>query len=319
VRQPVPATPEQVSALVAAACADWRVVRTWPLSGGVSAQVTGIEVEEPGGRRRRLVLHQYGAANLHSDPRAASTEYRLLELLWERGLPVPRPWFADEDGSIGPGPSLLQDLIDGERVDDPPDLVDFTGQLAATLAGLHDAGIARADVPSLADACDDVPRRLGTRPSVPSHFRSANAVRAALAENWPPPQVNRPVALHGDYWPGNVLWRDGRLVGVIDWEDALFGDPLADLAVTRIEIAWAHGAAAMRTLTNQYLALRPAVDVSTMPLWDLHAALRAATFDIDSWDLPADRRAAAKTAFEEFAGGALRGLAGPAPAGEERA
>ena len=25
--------------------------------------------------------------------------------------------------------------------------------------------------------------------------------------------------LHGDYWPGNVLWKNGALVGVIDWED----------------------------------------------------------------------------------------------------
>jgi aminoglycoside phosphotransferase (APT) family kinase protein len=34
--------------------------------------------------------------------------------------------------------------------------------------------------------------------------------------------------LHGDYWPDNTLWRDGRLVCVIDWEDAALGDPLAD-------------------------------------------------------------------------------------------
>ena len=34
----------------------------------------------------------------------------------------------------------------------------------------------------------------------------------------PPVQVNRPVLLHGDFWPGNILWRDGRLVAVIDWE-----------------------------------------------------------------------------------------------------
>jgi aminoglycoside phosphotransferase (APT) family kinase protein len=33
-----------------------------------------------------------------------------------------------------------------------------------------------------------------------------------------------------------VLWRDGRIVAVIDWEDAQVGDPLADLANTRLEL-----------------------------------------------------------------------------------
>jgi len=47
------------------------------------------------------------------------------------------------------------------------------------------------------------------------------AIRNALLASWPPAQVSDPVVLHGDYWPGNVLWRDGRLVGVIDWEEAV--------------------------------------------------------------------------------------------------
>jgi aminoglycoside phosphotransferase (APT) family kinase protein len=51
--------------------------------------------------------------------------------------------------------------------------------------------------------------------------------------------------LHGDYWPGNVLWRDGRLVGVIGWEEAAFGDPLADLAnilATGVRVMFLSGA-----------------------------------------------------------------------------
>jgi len=311
VQQPAPATPEQVTALVRAADPRWRAVRCWPLAGGVSARVTGIEVEEPGGHTRRLVLHQYGAANLRFDPQAAITEYRLLCLLSARGLPVPRPWLADETGSMGPGPCLLQDLIDGERVDNAPDLGDFLGQLAATLAALHGAGIARAEVPFLADVRGDVPRRLETGSSQPDRFAGASAVRAALQASWPPAPVNRPTVLHGDYWPGNVLWRDGRLVGVIDWEDAAFGDPLADLSVTRLEIAWAYGPDAMADLTARYVALRTGTDVSTMPLWDLHAALRASTFDMETWGLPAPRLAAAQAAFAQFADNALAGLTRP--------
>jgi aminoglycoside phosphotransferase (APT) family kinase protein len=50
--------------------------------------------------------------------------------------------------------------------------------------------------------------------------------------------------LHGDYWPGNLLWNDGKLAAVLDWEDAERGDPLADIALARLDICWAFGDAA---------------------------------------------------------------------------
>jgi aminoglycoside phosphotransferase (APT) family kinase protein len=40
-----------------------------------------------------------------------------------------------------------------------------------------------------------------------------------------------PVWIHGDLLPGNLLFRDGRLVGVIDWGCVGVGDPACDLIV----------------------------------------------------------------------------------------
>jgi aminoglycoside phosphotransferase (APT) family kinase protein len=40
----------------------------------------------------------------------------------------------------------------------------------------------------------------------------------------------RPALLHGDLGGHNVLVADGRIVGLIDWEDSLLGDPLFDFA-----------------------------------------------------------------------------------------
>jgi aminoglycoside phosphotransferase (APT) family kinase protein len=311
--QPDP-SPGQVSALVGAACPGWRVRRSWPMPGAMSARVTGIEAERPDGQLHLLVLRQYGAANLRADPRAAETEYRLLRLLLAAGLPVPRPYLADESGSIVAGPCLVQDFIDGERLDKPDDLADFTRQLAEVLAALHDTGIERAAVPFLADAGDTVAEKLGTGPTGAGEFRNEAVIRAVLTASWPPPRLNAPAVLHGDYWPGNVLWRDGVLVGVIDWEDALFGDPLADLANTRLEVGWLFGMAAMELLTEQYRALRPGLDVTALPAWDLRAALRACAFPLSTWGLPADQVAAMRAAHDEFAASAIRRLA-PGPDG----
>ena len=45
----------------------------------------------------------------------------------------------------------------------------------------------------------------------------------------------RPVLIHHDLWPSHILWDRSarRPVGVIDWEDARFGDPAFDLTEIR--------------------------------------------------------------------------------------
>lgn len=101
-------------------------------------------------------------------------------------------------------------------------------------------------------------------------------IRATLEAAWPFPQHNTSVLLHGDFWPGNILWHDGQLVAVIDWEDAQLGDPLADVANSRLEILWAFGFDAMQSFTQQYQSMT-AIDFTNLPYWDLCAALRPAS------------------------------------------
>ena len=108
---------------------------------------------------------------------------------------------------------------------------------------------------------------------------------AAALRQAPPQSSNAPVLLHGDYWPGNWLWQNGRLAAIIDWEDAALGDPLRDLAQSRLELAWIHDAAAAAAFTRAYLARRP-LDTSALPYWDLCAALRLARLvgdDLAGW------------------------------------
>jgi len=48
-------------------------------------------------------------------------------------------------------------------------------------------------------------------------------------------QTAEMVVNHGDLGPWNVIQRDGRISGVIDWDMARFGDPLDDLAQLALE------------------------------------------------------------------------------------
>ncbi len=264
-----------------------RFERSWTLAGGVSAQVTAIATTGPDGQPRTLVVRQYGAVDLRSNPHIARTEYRLLTLLHAAGLRVPRPYHADESCAILPVPCLILEFIDGEPPAGPAVPPDFTSQLAAALANLHGASFARSDAAFLPDIGSVSSQLLGTWPAVLDDTISEAAVRAALTGNWPPPRRNEPVVLHGDYWPGNTLWRHGNLVGVIDWEDSAFGDPLADLGIARLELLMHHGEATMDEFTRQYCALLPEVDMAALPYWELYAALRPSG-QMDRWGLPLD-------------------------------
>lgn len=106
-----------------------------------------------------------------------------------------------------------------------------------------------------------------------------------LQAAWPFPLHNALALIHGDYWPGNILWQAGRLAAVIDWEDTVVGDPLADLAISRLDLLWIYGRDVMEAFTRHYLA-KTALDTYSLPYWDLYAALRLARLagaDLRRW------------------------------------
>jgi aminoglycoside phosphotransferase (APT) family kinase protein len=275
-----------------------RLVRSWELKGGVSAQVTAFEVERADGRAEKLVVRRHGARDLKRNPQIAADEFRLLQLLAAAGLPAPAPRFLDARGEIFSTPCLVLAYVDGER----PSHVDeskLVTELADVLSEIHRVGIT-ADVSFLRQ------RELGdvtVRGSAAEERRIQEVLDAAL----PLSDRNRPVLLHGDFWPGNTLWKAGRLVAVIDWEDAAVGDPLADVANARLELVWALGFDAMEAFTSRYEANVPGVDFTDLPYWDLWADLRLAG-RIAEWGLDAALEEEMRAGHEAFVEQALAKL-----------
>ncbi|MCB0159169.1 MAG: phosphotransferase [Caldilineaceae bacterium] len=275
-----------VAALIHRTDPTWRLLRAWPLTGGVSARVTALDVLLPDGRPRALVLREHGPADVAANPRVAADEFRLLAHLHAAGLPVPAP-VAYEDAATdtvagAAASAILLERLPGMSTPAPADPLVAARQMAAFLVRLH----ALAHVPTfLSDATTQVSTRLGQTPAHVDVTLSEGEIRAALTPVWPLPSRHAPVLLHGDFWPGNVLWLDDSLAGVIDWEDAARGDPLADVANARLEILWAWGRAAMAAFTDHYLTAAP-VDATHLPYWDLCAALRPAG-KLSSWGLAA--------------------------------
>lgn len=257
-----------------------RLLAARPLAGGISARVTALEIAPPDGRT--LVLRRHGAADLARDPEIAAHEFRLLQVLQAAGVPAPTPLHLDTSGTVLPTPWLLQGFVDGDTEDVPADLDDHMRQLAEALAAIH--RVPATDLTFLPRQKEQAAALIREhRPSGPDESLAESRLRAALAAAWPPPRCNPPALLHGDVWPGNLLWRGGWLQAVIDWEDAAIGDPLADLANARLELFIAQGEDAMAALTRHYLALT-GTDTAALPLWDLWAALRPIA-DLPGWGL----------------------------------
>ncbi len=303
--QPAPAA---VGALLRNLGPDLRLVRCWELTGGTAAAITGIDAQWPDGQRERLVLRQYGSVDVAANPHIASTEYRLLASLRRAGLPVPQPLLADESGTIMPGPCLLVEFADGAPLTAAPVPAGYTRQLAGMLTRVHRSGLTPAEVGVLPRMRDAAAERLERRSLAdPDRALSEPAIRAALAANWPPGQANHSVLLHGDYWPGNTLWLDGQLAVVIDWEDAAFGDPMADVGNARLELTMLFGAAVADDFTREYSALMPGLDVTALPWWDLYAALRPAG-KMAGWGLPPAELDRLRAGHREFTKSALLAL-----------
>src|ERR1700693_4262392 len=91
-----------------------QLLRAWRLEGGVSARLTALNVGLPGGERRTFVVRQHGEADREADPRIATHEFSLLQLLEAEGIPVPAPRLLDETGEILPVPYIVIDYVDGD-------------------------------------------------------------------------------------------------------------------------------------------------------------------------------------------------------------
>lgn len=64
-----------------------KLVRTWPLKGGISAEMTALEIEDPNGQTSRMILRRPGEGTLTRNPQAARDEFKLLQITRSLGWP----------------------------------------------------------------------------------------------------------------------------------------------------------------------------------------------------------------------------------------
>lgn len=151
-------------------------------------------------------------------------------------IPIPEPVGAGQPDQIYPWRWSVHRWVDGEpwRASEMAESCKAAEQLAEFIARLHE--LEHADMPcqALWDGGRFASSDQGVRASAP---KARGIDTEALLSAWDraldarPWQENR-VLIHWDLLPGNVLYRDGRISGVIDWGALAVGDPARDLLPT---------------------------------------------------------------------------------------
>jgi aminoglycoside phosphotransferase (APT) family kinase protein len=206
-------------------------------------------------------------------------EFKLLQLLQSEDLAAPLPIYVDESGEIFPTPYIVLHYIEGQTTFSPPNMDMFNYQLAEYISRVHRVDASKVDF--LPYQAEYYAKNFKTRPEKVDDSLDEGKIRDVLETAWPLYQHNKNVLLHGDFWPGNILWDKGQIAAAIDWEDTNVGDPLGDISISRLEMLWAFGQEAMDNFTEQYKSLSD-IDFTNLPYWDLCAALRPA-FRIGDW------------------------------------
>ena len=269
------------------------------LTGGVSADVFGLDIATSAGGRRRVVFRRHRAVDFKQHGLTVTAkEHHLLAALHRLGLAVPEPYlYVDTDPTSAP--YLVMEWVDGSTELTGEQLPEALDQMAEFLVQLHGLDPRSLQVSELEPIEDP-------RVAIVDYLPSTDVgrqVAAWIASGDVEQDLNRRVVLHGDYWPGNVLWRHGRLMAVIDWEDASLGDPLADLATARVELLCRYGDDAMERFSTRYLELHRdrigPLRLESLPLWELYVSA-AALSAMGDWGLEPSEEARRRERTQRF-------------------
>lgn len=257
-----------------------KLVSMTRLTGGVSANVHRLDLKLSNGHSTSVVLRAHGTSY---SGRSADLEYRLLNALHHSNLPVPEALFVDSSCTLLNVPFLLIEHIKGTSEIPAGQENQYIDLMAETLAEIHTQPTSA--LPSLPIRSNPLPEVFDYLPKGRQWSNLRTQLAALVDTNYVEPLR----LLHGDFWPENLLWKNGVVAAVLDWEDAAIGDPLSDVAGARVELRYKFGVAGMQRFTEAY-ARHHSVDLNRLALWQVYVAAAAHHF-MGEWGLKPTRLA----------------------------
>jgi aminoglycoside phosphotransferase (APT) family kinase protein len=197
-----------------------------------------VDVEErDGGTRALFVQRGRRGGGTESSFMPFAREAEVLRALEPVGIPVAHVWAVDEQLD-----ALLLDRLPGvtwfHAPADPAEEVSVAQDFVRHLAAWHSVPARELDLPSFRPVKTVREHQLDQLAGIRTVFEAEDARRPidALALltldilDKVPDVPGEPVLVQGDTGPGNLMYADGRVTGIVDWELAHLGDPMDDIA-----------------------------------------------------------------------------------------
>jgi aminoglycoside phosphotransferase (APT) family kinase protein len=270
-----PPTEETIQALLHQIAPGSTLLAIEPLPGSYSNYTHLVDARSADGSDLHLVVRRYRVFGSYDRGEKARREFKTLELLQRHGIPCPPPLFLDQQGAVLGIPGIVTRYVAGAQIPSPSEPVAWARALAAMLARIHAVPCDAATQRFLLDADAEATwfLRDGTVPDYMAAHPDGAAVWQQVHDLSPNRQPVEPALVHIDYWPGNVLWHQGQIAAVVDWEEAAYGDPAIDVAYCRMEFFLS----GMDHVADEFLATYEASvghPVANLGFWELAAAAR---------------------------------------------
>ena len=198
-----------------------------------------VRTENEARQARKIVLRRYNPEKYEAGHDKHLCEFHALKLLTVRELPVPKPLLLDEDGSLLGLPGIVTEFVAGRTIELPAEAARW-GEVAAAaarmLARIHRTPFSEADKRYLMNDDVEVAWFIKDR-TIPDYMRAdrdSKMVWHLVNEHWGRWSPVEPRFAHTDYWSGNILWQGDEITAVLDWEEAGYGHPAADVAYARM-------------------------------------------------------------------------------------
>ncbi len=247
------------------------------LEGGVSSEVFLIAVESKKGEEK-IVLRTEGGPPAEN---SIKTEYLLLEKLHQTKVPCAKPIHLDHSQEILDKDFMLMTYLEGTIEIPKIKNFGFLNKMVGILKNIHN--VDTKILPTL-------PCRFDPTYDLFEFLPNARIIKElkAILKGYDTSYSGKPVLLHGDFWPGNILWTKDEISGVLDWEYAAIGDPVSDLAVASLELKYDYGKRGVDRFLDLY-SKNFSIDQSRLSLWLIYVSA-STLFFIDEWNLEKARK-----------------------------
>lgn len=200
-----------------------------------------LELRLDDGTTRKVVTRQYWERKDPENDRRPAGESSILRALAANDVPAPEAIVGEAIASeIFGRRGLVISYIDGTPNLAPVDMQDWARQLAIAMANIHSATVPPELKSIPRSHIDSVTKWLGAA-SPPERFARHELgpeLWDAMRRLWPTVDSSASQIIHSDFWAGNTLWKDEKLLAIIDWEWPSLGEPMDDVGFFLADAAY---------------------------------------------------------------------------------